>query len=147
MKGIVAISFAIICILGFTSCSNDSFLFKNGSYTNLDKAIKHSDKVEYLSLSDQNIRDFPLEILAMKNLRVLNLSRTNISIIPPEIDQLQQLEYLNLTGNSIQELPEELTRLKELNYLVLSYNNISEEEIKWLRIQMPNCKIVDAILL
>src|ERR1035437_2244363 len=81
---------------------------KKPVYTNLSKALRNSDKVYKLNLSNKGLTEFPVEILKLKELRYLILDSNQITNIPSQINDLQKLKYLSLSNNTIQELPSSL---------------------------------------
>jgi Leucine rich repeat len=64
-----------------------------------------------LYLSNNNIADFPSEILNLTNLRALSLRHNRLTEIPAALAQLPHLELLNISGNQLQHLPYEMLRL------------------------------------
>lgn len=94
-------------------------------FTSLSKALRNADKVYKLNLSNKELKEFPIEILKLKELRYLSLDSNQLSNIPPQINELQKLKYLSLSHNSIQELPSTIGDLTELKFLYLDYNKIS----------------------
>lgn len=93
-------------------------------YINLEDARKNPDKVYKLDLSDNKLREFPIEVLMFKNLQVLNLSDNHIKSIPPEIKIFKNLQELNLYHNRIKFLPAEIGDLANLHTLLLANNNL-----------------------
>jgi len=94
------------------------------TYTDLSEALVNPDSVYKLSLTKQDLDEFPLEILLFKNLQILNLSRNKIDSLPPEIGYLQNLQELNLMANRLNELPRTMGELQNLRSLYLSRNRL-----------------------
>lgn len=93
-------------------------------YYSLEKAFANPDSVFKLSLADQSLKTFPVEVFKLKNLQVLNLSKNKIKVLPAEIDQLKKLQVLMLTSNKIYHVPEELGELHHLEMLYFAKNKI-----------------------
>lgn len=85
---------------------------KAKNYDTLVEAHQHPDSVEWLTLRDAELLQFPLEILEFRNLKYLDLSNNNISSLPEAIGQLQNLFYLDLSGNHISALPKAFSKIK-----------------------------------
>lgn len=106
-----------------------------------------STKISKLDLSNQDLTEFPVEILALKNLKKLNLSGNKIQQIPKEIEKLKNLELLDLSNNSINNFYSKLCSLKKLKTLNLNNNRIKTvprqiEQLENLKIlQVANNKI------
>lgn len=78
-----------------------------------------------LNLSDKNIKQLPVEIGELTNLKTLSISRNQISSLPVEIGQLENLTTLSLSRNQLKELPPQIKRLKNLETLDVSNNRLS----------------------
>ncbi|CAO2591602.1 Leucine-rich repeat-containing protein 63 [Lemmus lemmus] len=78
----------------------------------------------YLNLSFNNLSQFPMEILHLKNLQILKLRNNPIREIPSEIQQLKYLRNFSIAFNFISELPIGLFNLNYLEELDVSYNEI-----------------------
>lgn len=83
-----------------------------------------SKNVSKLDLSNQNLKDFPLEILELKNLKKLNLSGNQLSAVPKEIEKLNYLQVLDLSNNRINNFQAKICSLKNLKVLNLNNNLI-----------------------
>ena len=92
------------------------------NFKNLEDAKKDPDQVEWLTLRDNGLKQFPMEILEFNNLKYLDLSENDISVLPKEIGKLDHLFYLDLSGNHITTLPNEFSNIKTLRNLYLGYN-------------------------
>ncbi|MEO5997952.1 MAG: AAA family ATPase [Chitinophagaceae bacterium] len=97
-----------------------------------------------LDLRDQQLTEFPREIMdhpqlrillinksvikrlagigRLKILQMLDLSYSQVEILPHEIGALENLEMLNLEYNKLKNLPEVIKNLKTLQTLWLGYN-------------------------
>ncbi|XP_057642708.1 leucine-rich repeat-containing protein 63 [Chionomys nivalis] len=89
----------------------------------------------YLNLSFNDLSQFPMEILQLKNLQVLKLRNNPIREIPFQIQQLKYLRNFSIAFNLIKELPVGLFNLLYLEELDISYNEIYNipNEIQRLR--------------
>ena len=94
-------------------------------YHSLSKALRNADKVYKLNLSNKDLKEFPEDILKLKELRYLILDSNQITTIPPEINKLENLKCLSLSHNLIQELPTSTGDLSNLKYLYFDNNKIS----------------------
>ena len=74
-----------------------------------------------------------------KNLSELYLLNNQISDIS-SLAGLTNLTVINLKNNNIRDI-KPLANLKKLTYLDLSDNQISAADIKWLKTQLPKCRI------
>jgi len=77
-----------------------------------------------LSLSRRGIREFPLDVLRLVNLRRLKLNGNLLTKLSFNISQLSNLRYLNLTANSFKVFPEVLCYMQKLEILDISRNEI-----------------------
>lgn len=128
------------------------------SFMSIEEALKDSDNVCMLDLTGQNLKNIPISVSRLKNLRTLiltgnqlnsipsfvydlpylvrlDLPSNNIQHIEPGIRKLQFLQILNLTGNQISSIPPEIGTLKNLTNLYLTANKLNSlpEEIKSLK--------------
>ena len=94
-------------------------------YTSLDD-ITTPDSVYSLSLKRKKLKEFPLEILKLRNLEHLDLSHNKMHSIPKEIGTLTNLVTLNLDYNRLDSIPKEIADLHNLRTLILSRNRILE---------------------
>lgn len=92
------------------------------TYKSLESALKHPEKVYKLKLEKLKLKEFPEDILKLKNLQVLSLSKNKIKEIPDEIGQLQYLQYADFSKNKVVEFPDGLTDCLHLKELVFSQN-------------------------
>jgi Leucine-rich repeat (LRR) protein len=140
------LSLTFVLLIAILGCSANKMNNVNYSefkiYTKIKKAKNNNEDVRVLFLVDEDLEEFPPEILTFHNLKVLNLTDNKIKQVPNNIDQLLGLEQLILMKNNIKQLPVELTKLKNLKLLNLAYNGLSDEDIKFLRNALPNCEII-----
>ena len=89
--------------------------------------------ISKLDLSNQNLKEIPKEIFALKNLKKLILRNNQIKIIPSDIERLKRLETLDLSGNNISNFYAKICSLTNLKIL-----NLNNNKIKSLPIQIAN---------
>ncbi|KAG3293047.1 leucine rich repeat containing 63 [Ictidomys tridecemlineatus] len=103
----------------------------------------------YLNLSFNDLREFPIEILCLKNLQILKMRNNPIKEIPSEIQYLKFLRIFSIAFNYIHVLPNGLFSLAHLEELDISYNEITSipndiQKLRYLGIilwilQRENC--------
>jgi hypothetical protein len=93
-------------------------------YINLDEALRNSNKVLRLNLSNQLYEYFPDEVFTLTNLQVLRLTNMKLSEISPQIANLAKLQMLTVSHNQLEYLPYEIGHLSELRHLDLSNNQL-----------------------
>jgi Leucine-rich repeat (LRR) protein len=91
-------------------------------YINLDEALRNSNEVLRLNLSNQLYEYFPDEVFTLPNLQVLRLTNMKLYEISPEIANLAKLRALTASHNRLEYLPYEIGYLSELRHLDLSNN-------------------------
>lgn len=74
--------------------------------------------------SDQNLLEFPRDILKKKNLTTLFLSGNQLSELPDELETLDKLSTLYLNRNQFREFPMVINRLPRLTELYFSDNQL-----------------------
>jgi hypothetical protein len=116
----------------------------NFSYNNISSVYKDNSlrKLEYLNLSNNEIREIPKSFGLMKKLKVLDLSDNKIQIIPAEITNLNKLEELKLENNQLTCMPKQISKLNKLKLLKLNGNKLSEDEKNNIRIALPGTQII-----
>lgn len=116
-------------------------------YKSLKKALKHKSQVKILHLHDKQLKEFPIEILKLKELKILSLYKNELTEIPSSIDQLKNLERLELMKNNLSSLPESMVNLKKLKKINLAYNGMSEQDVEFIKEALPNCTVITTIIL
>lgn len=81
---------------------------------------------ENLYLNRKNLKEIPIELGKLVNLKQLDLSNNQIKTIPEELGNLVNLKELDLSNNKIVKIPKSFSNLKKLKSLYLSRNNIKE---------------------
>ncbi len=94
------------------------------AYTSIEEALKNPDLVIKLELRKKKLKEFPKEILQLKNLQYLDLSKNYIKEIPDEIYELRNLQYFSMSKNNLEMIPKQIGDLTELYYLNLNQNDI-----------------------
>ena len=117
---------------GMTEIPPEIFRFSSLKYLYFDnnhvknippKIFSKLTKLEVLNLSNNELKDIPIELCKLKNLRLLDLSHNQISHLPDDIVNFRNLHELRLSHNRLTELP---TRLPEaLRRLFVEGNNIT----------------------
>ena len=93
------------------------------------ESSEENDWEQALTVSNQNLKQFPIEAFAETNKKKLNIlvaSKNEITDIPCEISLCFALKRLDLSKNQIDRLPIELFTLPNLNYVDLGSNLLSE---------------------
>lgn len=91
----------------------------------LEKAMKSSNEVEYLSLREQNLEEFPKEITRLSNLKELDISMNDFHTMHDSIGNLKKLEYLSCSYGKLTSLPASVGRLENLKSLILLDNELT----------------------
>ncbi|PKP21742.1 MAG: hypothetical protein CVU05_06085 [Bacteroidetes bacterium HGW-Bacteroidetes-21] len=94
-------------------------------------------KLEYLDLSNNQLKDFPRSFGLMKKLKVLDLSGNQITTVSRTLTGLTKLKELHLDNNQLTKMPNQITRWRRLKKLSLTGNNFSEEEKVKIKKALP----------
>ena len=97
--------------------------------------------ISKLDLSNQNLKEIPKEIFALKNLKKLILRNNQIKIIPSDIERLKRLETLDLSGNNISNFYAKICSLTNLKILNLNNNKI--KKVRELDISNNSISVID----
>jgi hypothetical protein len=103
--------------------------------------IKELSTLTSLSLPDNDIQTIPIELSALKNLKVINLSDNPGLHNVNNIEKIVSLEFLSFYGCHLTEMPANIGNLKHLKELDLKSNFISIKEQIRIKRALPNCKI------
>lgn len=91
----------------------------------LEHIFEHYAKqIRELTLRDNSLTDFPLQLLSLCNLTSLSLACNHISYIPERIFPcFLHLQWLTLAENSLRQLPPDLAHCTQLKGLGIQGNN------------------------
>lgn len=93
-------------------------------FTSIEEALSNPAMVTNLALRNQELTEFPKEILDLPNLFNLNLDNNAITKIPEEISKLTKLRILSLNFNQIKNIPENIRDLSSLREFSINHNQI-----------------------
>ncbi|KHJ86178.1 leucine Rich repeat-containing domain protein, partial [Oesophagostomum dentatum] len=91
--------------------------------------------IRNLELSQNKIKELPLEIGCFTALKQLHLSENVLTHLPDEIGSLKNLEILNLQSNKLSSLPDSIVGCTSLKTLNLSSNSFT-------RFPVPTCHLM-----
>ncbi len=98
-----------------------------GLYYSLGEALENPENVHRLRLRGMRLRELPLEIYQLKNLKELDLSDNSLSALPDSFaSKFKRLEILDLSNNQFGKLPPQITQMPNLGYLNLRSNQLSQ---------------------
>lgn len=131
----------------FVSAQNevqlDNKRFSENWFSDLEEAKKNPDKVLYLDLSLQKLKQFPTVIFTFKNLKELHLSYNYWPSIPAGLSKLQHLEMLDLSGNYyMNKLPADLEQLTFLEKLIIKDNKLTAAEVSRAQKALTNSDVI-----
>ena len=106
--------------------------FENRGWTSLPAEMAKLTKLESVNLLGNNIDTFPPMLAQMKNVFYLSLCSNKMKYIGPEIGEMTDLRVLIINKNQLRSLPKEIGNLENLMYLDIGENPIDSlpEEIK-----------------
>lgn len=94
-----------------------------------------------LNLNQNELKELPNDIYNLANLTVLNANHNKIWKINTTIGNLKNLKTLDLSHNYLRQLPKEIANLKNLIYLDLRENHFDFDEIRRIKMLLPNCQV------
>jgi Leucine-rich repeat (LRR) protein len=83
------------------------------------------EHLESLNISSNPLREFPLVLTELHNLKTLYIIAAQLETVPPEIGKMVSLEVLDLGSNHLISLPDEIASLSNLHYLSIANNDFS----------------------
>lgn len=89
----------------------------------LDEKLKSLTNLQYLDLSNNFLKQIPIDLFGLSQITHLYLQNNKINQIPKEIHLLKNLEYINLGQNKIKELNDNILSLENLRNIKLYNNN------------------------
>jgi len=89
----------------------------NDTIGKIPPGLSHFQKLRYLTIL--NLREFPLEITTLSNLRTLTIINFSFNSFPPEIGNLKKLRFLQLRSTENFTLPVEFGQLENLKILII----------------------------
>lgn len=92
-------------------------------------------KLEFLNISDNNLKKVPLSIILLFNLKIMKAT-CNPFGFPFELSFLVNLTYLELNWCNIIDIPPEIANLKNLIVIYLNHNFIP-----YLPVEMNNMRL------
>lgn len=148
VKNIIVFIFILTPVLFFAQTIEKKKIDTAYIYKSIEDALVHPNQVFHLKLKRKKLKEFPLDILKLKNLVTLDLTKNKISSIPYKIKELKHLktlklnknkftvfpkaiclvtsiERLEINNNSIVEIPKEIEKLKNLIYLDMWSNELA----------------------
>jgi Leucine-rich repeat (LRR) protein len=94
-----------------------------------------------LSLPRNDIQTLPIELTALKNIKLIDLSDNPGLHNVNNIEKIVSLEFLSFYGCHLTEMPANIGNLKHLKELDLEGNSISIKEQIRIKKALPNCNI------
>ena len=117
-------------------------LIKISNQAKISPEISLPNKLIFLELIDNAIESIPVFNYNSNSLTSINLSSNKITTIPYQLLKLDSLKSIDLSQNDISDLTNTDYSPNISKILNLTNNNISLEQFIYLKIQLPNCKII-----
>ncbi len=92
------------------------------TFTTLGEALLLPKNVQRLSLRNNGLSAFPIDILKLPSLNFLDLENNQLTALPDDINVLTDLKELYLLNNKLTVLPSNFSSLKKLRTLSLANN-------------------------
>lgn len=123
---------------------------KYGVYIGFPRDKTKIPIIQYLDISECEIKELPKELFDLTSLTNLNIGNNKISSIPQEIEKLIKLKTLDLTDNKFIEFPIEILNLKNLKELWIGGNSFKSiplkinllQKLEVLELTFHKCKIL-----
>jgi Leucine-rich repeat (LRR) protein len=96
-------------------------------YEQIESILESFDEPQNLTqliLNDNELTNFPNEILKFTKLELLDLHNNQLKTLPDEIGELKELKYLDLGNNQLTNLPDQIVELTNLEFLILNNNQL-----------------------
>ena len=94
------------------------------NYETFEEAMNDPKNVIRLTLTKQELLSLEYDFRKLVNLQWLDLSKNGLKTFPLVLTSLTNLQYLNLSGNEIDKIPDEIGNLVNLKELLVSKNRI-----------------------
>ena len=99
----------------------------------------------HICIGTNNLKELPLKLLNLQNLRELHLDNNELSTIPEDICELSNLEDFRIHGNKLEELPNRIIQLEQLKFISIIYMQkllLTDEQKKWIRkLEANGCEV------
>ena len=105
------------------------YIKKNRSlheYSNLELAIKESEKVLSIDVASQNLSKLPDQLGGLKNILSINLLGNEFNAFPSILSKLTTLDEISLSSNNLTSVGKEIRHLKDLRILIMNNNQLTE---------------------
>lgn len=105
------------------------YLKKNRSlheYSDLNFAIKESDKVLSIDVASQGLNELPEQLEKLKNIVSINLLGNNFTSFPTVLSRLATLDEISLSSNQLKFVGKEIGYLKNLRILIMNNNQLTD---------------------
>lgn len=86
------------------------------------------EQLRFLDISDNNIKELPLEMKFLKKLVEFNISNNQIRKLPTTFTDMINLRVLNVANNKLTKLPAFKNDIIKLDELDVSYNPLNDDE-------------------
>ncbi|WP_375559126.1 leucine-rich repeat domain-containing protein [Bernardetia sp. OM2101] len=111
------------------------------------KNIDKFSHIDFLLISQTNIRTLPKEFAQLINLELLVLQRNKFDTLPEIIFELQKLERLNIMGNKITYISPNIKKLENLKELIFYSSMGGENYLKSIPKEMGELKNLEHLTL
>lgn len=136
---LLAAGILILLFLGF-------YLFKVTEFTDLQLALKTPEKVEFLNLSNQNLKTLPKELKSLPALEILWLQKNPVLDLASSCEVLISIPLLRaivISENNVTDIPECLQNIHTLRVLDVSENpNLNVSRLIQIIENMPELEVL-----
>jgi Leucine-rich repeat (LRR) protein len=95
-----------------------------------------------LIVEGNKLKDLPVELYQLSNLRVLNVGKNELYYLSSKIGDLSSLVQLDIWSNNIAEFPEEITKLSNLKVVDMRSISLNDEQQADILHMLPNVKVL-----